>query len=225
MNYTELFETIKGFCENDFPDTSFKDSVGSTISLTSAEQINRFIDLTEQKIYNSVQILSLRKNVTGTISGGNKFLSVPEDWLADFSLAVIDTVGRYHYLLNKDVNYIREAFPIPGNTGRPSHYALFDDTTFVLGPTPDQDYVTELYYFYYPPSIVTAGTSWLGDNYDSALLYGALIEAHVFMKGEQDVFATYAQRYNEALLGLKMLGEGKNKQDAYRTEQNRLKVN
>ena len=225
MNYNELFETIKGFCENDFPNTVFKDSGGSDITLTSQEQINRFIDLTEQKIYNSVQILSLRKNVTGTITENNKFLSVPADWLADFSLAVVDTTGRYHYLLNKDVNYIREAFPVPANTGRPSHYALFDDKTFILGPTPDQDYTTELYYFYYPPSIVTAGTSWLGDNYDSALLYGALIEAHVFMKGEQDVFATYAQRYNEALLGLKMLGEGKNKQDAYRTEQNRLKVN
>jgi len=225
MNYEELFETIKGYCENDFPDTSFTNSIGNSVSLTSTEQVNRFIKQAEQKIYNSVQILALKKNVVGGLTKNNQYMRVPTDWLADFSLAVIDpTTGAYNYLLNKDTNYIREAFPNPTNTGTPTHYALFSDITFILGPTPDQDYESELHYFYYPKSIITEGTSWLGENYDSALLYGALIEAHIFMKAEADTFQSYSQRYNESIIGLKQLSEGKNRQDAYRTEQARYQV-
>ena len=170
MNYAELLETMKGYCENDFPDTSFTDSSGVIVSLTSTEQVNRFIKQAEQKIYNSVQILALKKNVVGTLSLNNQYLAVPADWLADFSLAVIDpTTGAYKYLLSKDVNYIREAFPNPTSTGTPTHYALFNQTSYIVGPTPDKNYEAELHYFYYPETIVTAGSSWLGDNYDSAL--------------------------------------------------------
>ena len=226
MNYSQLFETIKGYVENDFPSTSFTDSAGSgTATLTSTEQVNTFIEEAERRIYNSVQILALRKNMVGNTTASNPYLTVPSDWLANFSLAVIDpTSGEYSYLLNKDVNYIRQAFPSPTATGKPSHYAMFDDDSYILGPTPDLDYDVELHYFYYPPSIVTSGTSWLGDNFDPALLYGSLLEAYIFMKGEPDVIASYEKRYNEAMAMLKTLSEGKNRQDMYRTEQVRYPV-
>jgi hypothetical protein len=219
MNYTELAASIRAYVENDFPDT-----VG-TGGLTSDEQIDTFIQQAEQRIFNMVQLLDLRKNVTGNCSTGNKYLSVPSDWLANFSMAVIDPVtNEYEYLLNKDVSYIRQAFPNPNDTGKPTHYAYFDENSYILGPTPDDDYDVELHYFYYPPSIVTAGTSWLGDNFDSVLLYGSLLEAYTFMKGEQDVIAEYQKRYDEALAMLKQLGEGKNRQDMYRTQQARYPV-
>lgn len=224
MNYTQLFETIKGYCENDFPDTSFSDTSGSSATFTSKEQIDTFIQQAEQKIFNSVQILDLRKNVTGNITSGNQYLTVPSDWLANFSIAVIDSTGAYSYLLNKDVNFIRESFPDPTATGKPTHYALFDNNSYILGPTPDQNYTTELHYYYYPESIVTASTSWLGDNYDSVLLYGSLLEAQIFMKGESDVFNAYKEKYGESLAGLKQLSEGKNRQDMYRNEQARYPV-
>jgi hypothetical protein len=225
MNYATLFETIKGYVENDFPNTSWTGSDGSSaVTLTSTEQINTFIQQAEQRVYNTVQLLDLRKNVTGSITAGNKYLSVPSDWLANFSLAVIDEDGNYSYLLNKDVNFIRESFPNPNDTGLPTHYAFFDENSYILGPTPDDDYQAELHYFYYPTSIVTAGTSWLGDNFDSVLLYGSLLEAYTFMKGEQDVIAGYQKRYDEALTMLKQLGEGKNRQDMYRTPQVRYPV-
>ena len=226
MNYSQLFETIKGYVENDFPSTSFTDSAGSgTATLTSTEQVNTFIEEAERRIYNSVQILALRKNMVGNTTASNPYLTVPSDWLANFSLAVTDpTSGEYSYLLNKDVNYIRQAFPSPTATGKPSHYAMFDDDSYILGPTPDLDYDVELHYFYYPPSIVTSGTSWLGDNFDPALLYGSLLEAYTFMKGEPDVIASYEKRYNEAMAMLKTLSEGKNRQDMYRTEQVRYPV-
>lgn len=226
MNYNTLFETIKGYCENDFPDTSFTDTTGgSTVTLTSKEQIDTFIKQAEQRIYNTVQILALRKNVTGNTTSGNKYLSVPSDWLANFSLAVIDPdTGEFSYLLNKDVNFIRESFPYPAVTGKPTHYAMFDEDSYILGPTPDANYSVELHYFYYPQSIVDAGTSWLGDNFDSVLLYGSLLEAYTYMKGEQDVIANYTARYNEALALLKQLSEGKNRQDMYRTQQIRVPV-
>lgn len=225
MNYATLFETIKGFTENDFPNTSWTDSAGTgTVTLTSTEQINTFITQAEQRIYNSVQLLDLRKNVTGACTSGNKYLAVPSDWLANFSIAVVDATGGYEYLLNKDVNYIREAFPYPATTGKPTHYALFDENSYILGPTPDAAYSVELHYFYYPQTIVTAGTSWLGDNFDSVLLYGALLEAYTFMKGEVDVIAAYQKRYDEALAMLKQFGEGKNRQDMYRTPQVRYPV-
>lgn len=218
MDYAALVSAIKAYTENEFPDT-----VGSG-GLTSTEQINVFIQGAEQRIFNMVQLLDLRKNVTGSLTAGNKYLSVPNDWLANFSLAVIDANGNYSYLLNKDVNFIRESFPNAATTGLPTHYAYFDDTSYILGPTPDADYAVELHYFYYPPSIVTAGTSWLGDNFDSALLYGSLLEAYTFMKGEADVMAMYQKRYDQAMIMLKQLGEGKNRQDMYRTAQARYPV-
>jgi hypothetical protein len=225
MNYAELFETIKGYVENDFPNTSWTGSDGSsTVTLTSTEQLNTFIQEAEQRIFNMVQLLDLRKNVTGSITSGNKYLSVPDDWLANFSLAVIDATGRYEYLLNKDVSYIRQAFPNPSTTGIPTHYAYFDENSYILGPTPDANYAVELHYFYYPESIVTAGTTWLGDNFDSVLLYGSLLEAYTFMKGEPEVIAEYQKRYDEAMGMLKQLGEGKNRQDMYRTPQVRYPV-
>ena len=225
MNYAELFETIKGYVENDFPNTSWTGSDGSSaVTLTSTEQINTFIQEAEQRIFNTVQLLDLRKNVTGSITSGNKYLSVPTDWLANFSLAVIDATGRYEYLLNKDVSYIRQSFPNPSTTGIPTHYAYFDENSYILGPTPDANYAVELHYFYYPESIVTAGTTWLGDNFDSVLLYGSLLEAYTFMKGEQDVITEYQKRYDEAMGMLKQLGEGKNRQDMYRTPQVRYPV-
>lgn len=225
MNYAQLFEAIKGYVENDFPNTSWTDSAGTgTVTFTSTEQINTFIVNAEERIFNAVQLLDLRKNVTGNCTAGNKYLSVPTDWLANFSLAVIDGDGNYEYLLNKDVSYIRQAFPNPNDEGLPSHYAYFDENSYILGPTPDDNYEVELHYFYYPASITTANTSWLGDNFESVLLYGSLLEAYTFMKGEQDVIASYQKRYDEALNLLKQLGEGKNRQDMYRTEQVRYPV-
>jgi hypothetical protein len=225
MNYATLFETIKGYVENDFPNTTWTDSAGTgTVTLTSTEQINTFIKEAEQRIYNMVQLLDLRKNVTGNVTVNNPYLAVPTDWLANFSLAIITASGRYEYLINKDVNFIRESFPIPSVTALPTHYAFFDENSYILGPTPDSNYSVELHYFYYPESIVTAGTSWLGDNFDSVLLYGSLLEAYTFMKGEPEIISNYQQRYGEALAMLKQLGEGKNRQDMYRTQQIRQPV-
>jgi len=218
MNYTQLTSAIKGFAENDFPAT-----VGS---FTSADQIARFVQLAEQRIYNMVQLPAIRKNVTGTMTVGNKYLATPSDWLSTFSLAVINSDNEYHYLLNKDVNFIRESFPDTDSAffGKPQYYAVFDDNTFILGPTPDASYNSELHYFYYPTSIVTAGTSWLGTNFDSALLYGALLEAALFMKTDADTMTMYKARYDDAMAELKQLGDGKNRQDAYRSGQVRYPV-
>ncbi|CAB4190328.1 hypothetical protein UFOVP1288_54 [uncultured Caudovirales phage] len=219
MNYATLVSTIKAYVENDFPTT------GGSGGLTSTQQIDTFIEQAEERIFNTVQLLELRKSVTGTTTAHNKYLTVPSDWLANFSIAVVDPdTGGYEYLLNKDVNYIREAFPYPATYGMPTHYAMFDQDSYILGPTPDDDYEVELHYFYYPQSIVTAGTSWLGDNFDSVLLYGALLEAYTFMKGEADVLVQYQKRYDEAMSLLKELAEGKNRQDNYRTPQARYPV-
>lgn len=219
MNYATLVSTIQAYVENDFVDT-----VGSS-GLTSTEQIDTFIQQAEQRVYNTVQLLNLRKNVVGSASSGNKYLTVPTDWLANFSLALIDpSTGAYSYLLNKDVNFIREAFPYPTVTGAPTHYAMFDNSSYILGPTPDASYQFELHYFYYPESIVTASTTWLGDNFDSVLLYGSLLEAYTFMKGEADVLSGYQSRYENVLAMLKAYGEGKNRQDMYRTVQIRYPV-
>lgn len=208
MNYSELVAAIQDYTENVF----------------ATADINTFIEQAEQRIYNAVQLPALRKNVTGNVSPNNKYLACPVDWLATYSLAVVDNDGNYEYLLNKDVNFIRQAFPAPNDTGLPQYYAQFDQNTFILGPTPDDNYVVELHYFYYPESIVTANTSWLGDNFDSALLYGALLEAYTYMKGETDVMAVYKQRYDEAMQMLKQLGDGKNRRDAYRSGQVRYPV-
>ena len=226
MNYAELFETIKSYVENDFPAQSWTDTAGSgTATMTGTEQINTFIQQAEQRIFNSVQLPLDRTNVIGNTTSGNKYLNFPNGWLSVFSLAVIDpATGAQTYLLNKDVEYIRECFPVPTANGVPKYYAVFDETTFILGPTPDARYDMEMHYYAYPTSIVTAGTSWLGTNFDSVLLYGSLLEAYTFMKGEADVIQNYMARYNEALAQLKQLGEGKNRQDTYRTTQARIPV-
>lgn len=207
MNYSQLVAEIQSYVEDQF----------------TTDDINTFIEGAEQRIYNSVQLPALRKNVTGTVTSGNKYLTCPTDWLATFSLAVIDN-GDYTYLLPKDVNFIREAFPNASTTALPQYYAQFDQNTFILGPTPDDSYGVELHYYYYPESIVTAGTSWLGDNFDSALLYGSLLEAYTFMKGEEDVLRGYQKRYDDAMAMLKMLGDGKNRGDAYRNGQAKYPV-
>ena len=226
MNYATLFKTIKSYVENDFPNQDWTDTAGSgTTTLTGTEQINTFIQQAEQRIYNSVQLPVERVNVVGSTTANNKYLNFPAGWLADFSLAVIDPVtGAQSYLLQKDVEYIREAFPVPTATGTPSHYAIFNNDTFILGPTPDASYNMEMHYYAYPQSIVTAGTSWLGDNFDSVLLYGSLLEAYTFMKGEPDVLQNYTARYTDAMMQLKQLGEGKDRQDTYRTMQARIPV-
>lgn len=216
MNYADLSTAIQAYCENNFPDSQ---------GMVSATQIATFVREAEQRIYNNVQILALRKNVTGTTTNGIKYLAVPSDWLANFSLSLTDPVtGAFSFLLNKDVNFIRESFPFPAVTGAPTHYAMFDNTSYILGPTPDNTYTMELHYFYYPPSIVTAGTSWVGDNFDSVLLYGSLLEAAAFMKSDADVITQYQKRYDEALALLTELAEGKNRQDMYRTQQIRFPV-
>jgi hypothetical protein len=235
MNYTTLYNTIQSYTENQFPDVYLAD--GSTVSPQT--QINTFITQAEQRIYNTVQFPSLRKNVTGVTSTGNKYLSCPADFLASYSLAVIDAVGAYEYLLNKDVNFIRQAYPTPADTAIPKYYALFGPTTtndptpvitnelsFILGPTPDSTYTVELHYYYYPESITTvaSGQTWLGDNFDSVLLYGSLVEAYTFMKGEVDVIAGYDMKYKEALALAKRLGDGMERQDAYRSGQYRQAV-
>jgi hypothetical protein len=225
MNYEQLFETIKGYVENDFPNTTWTDSTGSQATYTQKEQIDTFIRQAEQRISNSVQLPAFRKNVTGNVTISNKYLSIPTDWLASFSLSVIHPVtGIQTFLLNKDVEFIRESFPPPDTLGTPQYYAVFDNNAFIVGPTPDANYGMELHYFAYPTSIVTAGTSWLGDNFDSVLLYGSLLEAYTFMKGETDVITNYEKRYNEAIGLLKQLSDGKNRRDTYRNVQVRDRV-
>jgi hypothetical protein len=234
VNYTELFSTIKAYVESDFPSTSFTDTDNSsTVTVTSSDQINTFITQAEQRIFNQVQFPSLRKNVVGTTTTGNKYLACPDDFLAPYSIAVVDTDGEYHFLLNKDVNFIREAYPNPLDIALPEYYALFgprtlepDELTFILGPTPDDDYTVELHYFFYPESITVSatGTSWLGDNIDSVLLYGSLVEAYTFLKGEADLVAAYNSKYMEALALAKRLGDGMERRDAYRSGQYRQAV-
>ena len=305
MNYVQLQQAIQDYAE-------------STETLFVAN-IPRFVQEAEERIYNSVQLPSLRKNVTGTLTSGNKYLSLPNDWLSSYSLAVINIDGTYDYLLNKDVNYIRQAFPSPTSTGTPTHYAVFgsqytdiNELSLILGPTPDANYSAELHYYYYPPTIVqgqitlisvttvgslyvpgiyenvaltggsgsnatativvnasgnvssitlneggqfyvatnvlsastaslggagsgftatvtgvsnTTGTSWLGDNYDPVLLYGAMREAMIFQKQEQDMIKNYEDKYQEAMQQLKRLGDGLERGDAYRDGQTKLKVN
>jgi hypothetical protein len=199
--------------------------------VSSTTQINTLIEQAEQRIYNSVQFPSIRKNVTGSITANNKYLACPSDFLATYSIAVIDATGAYEFLLNKDVNFIRQAYPQPTDTAIPKYYALFgsqsndpNELTFILGPTPDATYSVELHYYYYPESITTAGTTWLGDNFDSVLLYGSLVEAYTYMKGETDMVTLYNTKYNEALALAKRLGDGMERQDAYRSGQYRQAV-
>jgi len=220
MNYSQLVVAVTDYTENTVP----------TVNM------NTFITQAEQRIYNTVQFPSLRKNVTGVTSSGNKYLSCPVDFLSTFSMAVIDASGNYEYLLNKDVNFIRQAYPQPTDTAIPKFYALFGPTTagsptptitnelsFILGPTPDAVYNVELHYYYYPESITTVagGQTWLGDNFDSVLLYGTLVEAYTYMKGETDMMALYDGKYKEALALAQRLGDGLERSDAYRSGQYR----
>ena len=320
MDYTNLFNTIKTYTENDFPTTSFTGNDNeSIINSLGSTQINTFIQQAEERIYNTVQIPSLRRNVTGTLTSANQYLSCPADFLSSYSLAVVDSSGNYTYLLNKDVNFIRESYPSPTYTGLPKYYSLFgpqlsypNELSFIVGPTPDQNYQAELHYFFYPPSIVkgiitsynltqagsgyvngiyynvsltggqgtstiaditisnntitsfelvdggslyqvgdilsapasslggtvttafyitvqttnnAAGTSWIGDNYSPVLLYGSLVEAYTYMKGEPDIIAQYEKKYPEAMMQLKRLGDGLERNDAYRSGQTRLQYN
>lgn len=232
MTYDELVAAIQSYTENQFPDTYLAD--GSIV--TTKQQIDRFIEQAEQRIYNTIQFPSLRKNMTGTTQAGNKYLQAPSDFLSVYSMAVVDTTGAYTYLLNKDVNFIRESYPIPTDTGLPKYYALFgpavygttvtDELTFIFGPTPDAIYTVELHFYYYPESIVDAtdGRTWLGDNFDTVLLYGCLVEAYQFMKGETDLLQMYDAKYKEALGMAKRLGDGLERQDAYRSGQYRQQV-
>jgi len=209
MTYTELKTNIADICENSFTDA----------------QLALFTEQAEQKIYSAVQIPALRKNVTGRTQADNQYLTVPlSDFLYTYSLAVIDSTGAFTYLLNKDVNFMREAYPIPATSGLPKHYAYFSQTSFLLGPTPDVIYDMELHYGYYPESIVTANTTWLGNEFDTALLNGALVEAIRFLKGEQDMVAMYNDLYMQSLILLKNLGDGKLREDTYRSGQYRTTV-
>jgi hypothetical protein len=217
MNYSQLVVAVTDYTENTVP----------TVNM------NTFITQAEQRIYNTVQFPPLRKNVTGTTTSGNKYLSCPDDFLATYSMAVIDATGAYEYLLNKDVNFIRQAYPTPTDTATPKYYALFgpsvsgvtisNELSFILGPTPDAGYSVELHYYYYPESITTVagGQTWLGDNFDTVLLYGTLVEAYTYMKGETDMMALYDGKYKEALALAKRLGDGLERSDAYRSGQYR----
>jgi len=306
MNYIQLAQAIQDYSEN-------------TESLFVAN-IPRFVKETEERVYNSVQLPVLRKNVIGSLTPSNMFLALPDDWLATYSLAVIETSGTYKYLLNKDVNYLREAYPNPSVTGLPKYYALFgnnveqpNELSLIVTPRPNDNYPVELNYFYYPESIVQGqinllgtitagagytngvyanvpltngtgtgtdatatitvtsgivslvelanpgvfyaageilsaspssiggsgsgfsvpivdvinptGTSWLGDNYDPVLFYGAMREAVIFMKGEQDMVAYYEKMYQEAMTQLNRLGTGLERGDSYRDGQAKIKVN
>jgi hypothetical protein len=216
MTYTELCNNIASICENTF----------------TANEYAMFTQQAEQRIYNTVQLANLRKNQTGSITVNNPYLSAPNDFLSTYSLAVVDGSGNYTFLLNKDVNFIREAYPTATATGLPKHYAIFgpqstavNELAFILGPTPNATYTVELHYYYYPESIVTAGSTWLGDNFDSALLNGALVEAIRFMKGDQDLVTLYQTLYVQSIALLKNLGDGKQRADAYRDGQTRTAVN
>jgi len=234
MNYAQLSAQIQAYLENTFPDTLTWDSQ----TVTSKDQIDTFIKQAEQRIFNTVQFPSIRKNVTGTLTANNKYLSSPSDFLSVYSMAVIDATGRYEYLLNKDVNFIRQAYPNPTSTGIPQYYALFGPTTtnnnppvitnelsFMVGPTPDAAYSVELHYFFMPTSIVDAGTTWLGDNFDTVLLYGSLVEAAIFMKIDaQTEGIVLDTKYKEALGLAKRLGDGLERSDSYRNGQYRQAV-
>ena len=212
MNYTELKQAIQDYTEN--TETTF------------VNNLDDFIKQAEQRTYNEVQIPYLRKNVTGAATASNKYLQTPTDFLAPYSMAAILADGSYEYMLNKDVNWMREAYPDPATTGTPKYYALFDDDTFIMAPTPSTALSIELHYYYYPESITVAssGTTWLGDNYEQTLLYGSLLEAYTFMKGDADLITLYKGRYDEAMKQLKMLGDGKDRRDAYRSGQVRYEV-
>lgn len=208
MNYSQLVTAVQDYVENTF----------------STTDMNTLIQQAEKRIYNSVQFPALRKNVTGVMTANNPYLSCPSDFLASYSVAVIaPSTGAYTYLLPKDVSFIREAYPPPTSVGVPKFYAIFGpqsgdpkELSFILGPTPNASYSVELHYYFYPESIVTANTTWLGDNFDPVLLYATLVEAYTFMKGEADMIQLYDGKYKEALSLAKRLGDGMERGDSYR---------
>jgi hypothetical protein len=220
MNYAALSTAIQDYTQN--------------YETTFVANIPTFVQQAEERLYNTVLLPALRRNVTGVTTSSNKYLSCPTDFLSVLSLSVIDATGSQQYLLNKDVSFIRSAYPNATATGIPEYYSLFGPTvasgaittelSFILGPTPDANYDVELHYYYYPESIVTAGTSWVGDNYDPVLLYGSLVEAYIFMKGEQDMMAYYDTKYKEAVQQLVRLGAGLEQGDTYRDTQFKMKV-
>ena len=221
MDYAELKTNIADVCENTFTN----------------DQFALFTKQAEQRIYNTVQLANLRKNVTGTLTSGNKYLEAPSDFLSVYSLAIVKANGEYEFLLNKDVNFIRQAYPNPNTTGVPKHYAIFgprsdnvNELAFILGPTPNANLTAELHYYYYPVSMADTinnptGTTWLGDNFDSVLLNAALVEAIRFMKGEPDMVQFYERMYVQSIALIKNLGDGKQRMDAYRDGQVRVEVN
>ena len=215
MTYDELVVAIETYTENTFTDT----------------ELSTFVRQAEQRIYNTVQLANLRKNVIGNFTSGNKYLSTPNDFLSVYEISVVDGSGNYIALLNKDVNFIREVYPAPSSTGVPKYYAIFGPVTnldtelsLIVGPMPNASYAVELHYYYYPESIVTSDNTWLSDNFDSVLLYGSLVEAYTFMKGEADLMGVYETKYKEALALLKNLGDGKQRGDAYRDGQVKNRV-
>lgn len=210
LNYSQLKTAMYGYLSAD------------ENSLLTATDIDTVIQQAEQRIYRDVQIPVLKKNVTGNLTTGNRYLTTPDDYLATYSLAVNNN-GTYEYLLPKEVEYMREAYPSVNATGVPRYYGIFDDNTFIIGPPPNQNYDVELHYYYEPASIVTAGTTWLGDNAEDALLYACLVELYTYLKGEADLLQTYEARYQEAKNNLKLLGEGRNRVDTYRNEPPRMR--
>ena len=202
MNYTQLLDAVKAEVQN------YEDDFVANLPV--------MVRTAEQRVFNTVQLPVQRKNVLGNMTPFNPYLTLPADFLSPYSVAVQLAGGNYAYLLNKDVEYIREAYPAPGSTGTPKVYALFDADTAIVGPTPTTNLVVELHYNAYPASITTANNSWLGDNFDSVLLYGTLVEAAVFMKEEADMMAAYEKRFQDALGQLKLLADGKLRTDDYR---------
>jgi hypothetical protein len=217
MNYSQLVTQVSDYCENSFP----------------TDNMNTFIRQAEQRIYNTAQPANLRKNMTGVLQTGNQYLTAPDDFLSTYSLAIFPASGSgdYTFLLNKDVNFMREAYPNSATTGKPQYYAIFgpnstnpNELTFIVGPTPDANYKAELHFYYYPESIVTASTTWLGDNFDSVLLYGTICEAYTYMKGDADMVKLAQERYVQAIALYKNLADGKQRMDAYRDGQVRVQV-
>ena len=210
--FTTLKSAIQDYTEN--TETSF------------VSNMTNIIVQAENRIIKSVELPNFRKNQTGTFTSGNAYLATPTDYLYPYSLAVIDSDSNYNYLLNKDVNFIREAYPASATTGVPKHYAQFDNDFFIVGPSPNSGYTVEIHYFYIPESITAAssGTSWLGTNASEALLYGSLSEAYTYMKGEQDILDNYEKRFKEALERLTLESDGYNRKDAYRSGQRRINV-
>ena len=203
FTYTTLKQTIQDYLE--------------TTETTFVSNLPNIITQAEERILKEIQLPDFRKNVTGSLSADNEYLSTPTDYLAIYSLAV-DNSG-YEYLLNKDVNFVREAYPVSTVTGVPKYYAIFNETTIIVAPTPSSSFNVELHYFYRPESITVAasGTSWLGDNAENALLYGSLVESYTFLKGDADLLQLYKVQYDEAVNRLKTLGEGYGTTDSYRS--------